>query len=159
MSFSLQGSTRMIRSRRSCAQVTGDREGNGKVDGGRVKNLPFPPHINLSLSPPCWSLVSKSKMATAGNVFRPKNTPVYSRQSHDLWPPLTWPLPSSPLYYLVSPILLYFQTKTAGEGKMESFFARKTRRHVFVCQKYDANLLLYCYLRLAEKSSRLWLWY
>lgn len=47
------------------------------------------------------------------------------------------------------------KTKTSGAGKIESFFPRKIRLHVVVCQKCDANLVLYCYLRLAEKSSRL----
>ena len=90
-------------------------------------------------------------MATAGNIERcfVRKIRQYAAGNHMTFafkPALLSSLPN---------ITILPKTKTAGEGKMESFFARKTRRHVLVCQQYDANLLLYCYLRLAEKSSRL----
>ena len=119
-------------------------KGTGKWTGeGEKPPLPTPHHFVLISTLLIFGFkIKNGHCRKCRELFRPKNTPVYSRQSHDLWPPLTWPLPSSPPYYLVSPILLYFQTKTAGEGKMESFFARKTRQHVLVCQKDDATLLL-----------------
>lgn len=109
-SFSLWGSTR-IRSRRSCAQVTGGREGNGKVDGGGWKTSPSHPTPLCPYLHPVdlWFQNQKWGLKEIWSVVSSENTPVCTRQSHDLWPPLTWLLASSPPYYLVSPILLYFQ--------------------------------------------------
>lgn len=124
-------------------------KGTGKWTGeGEKPPLPTPHHFVLISTLLIFGFkIKNGHCRKCRELFRPKNTPVYSRQSHDLWPPLTWPLPSSPPYYLVSPILLYFQTKTAGEGKMESFFARKTRRHVLVCSFFFFSTVTFVWLK------------
>lgn len=128
LSFSLWGSTK-IRSCRSCAQVTGGREGNGKVDEGGGKTSPSHPFPLCPYLHPVglWSQNPKiGDCRKCGTLFRPKNTPVCSRQSHDLWTPLIWPLPSSPPYYLVSPILLYFQKQRRRvQEKLTAFSPEK----------------------------------
>ena len=114
-------------------------KGTGKWTGeGEKPPLPTPHHfVLISTLLIIGFKIKNGHCRKYRELFRPKNTPVYSRQSHDLWPPLTWSLPSSPPYYLVSPIFLYFQKqrrrvkekwKVFSPGKHAGMFsfARKT---------------------------------
>ena len=57
-----------------------------------------------------------------GAFFRPKNMPVFNRQSHDLLASPTWPLPSSPPYYLVCQHYSTFKNKDGGWRKNGKLF-------------------------------------
>ena len=61
---------RSIRSGRSCAQVTGGREGNGKMYGGGGKTSPSHPTPLCPYLHPDDLWFPNHKMATAGNMER-----------------------------------------------------------------------------------------
>ena len=103
-------------------------KGTGKWRGeGEKPLLPTLHHLVLISTLLIWFQNQKiGDCRKCGTLFRPKNTLVCSRQSHDLWPPLTWPLPSSPPYYLVSPTLLYFQKQRRRvQEKLKAFSPEK----------------------------------
>ena len=128
-------------------------KGTKKMYGGGGKTSPSHPTPLCPYLHPDDLWFQNHKMATAGNMERcfVRKIRQYVAGSH-----MTFGLPSRD-FWLQARLTIYSpqshstsKTKTADARKMESFFALKIRLHVLVFEKYDANLLLYCYLRLAE---------
>lgn len=124
------------------SQETG--KGTGKWTGeGEKPPLPTPHHFVLISTLLIFGFkIKNGHCRKCRELFRPKNTPVYSRQSHDLWPPLTWPLPSSPPYYLVSPILLYFQKQRRRVKEKWKVFSPGKHAGMFSFARFSSSLLL-----------------